>query len=191
MPPAPSGRTKKSDKPAAKKPNGGKLLDSVLTEVKKLYKGRTVEYRPGALNGKGERLLRVDGDTVAYVSILENGNIRALRSKYNLKVTDADPKKVAQGIAAKVKAGPQNSTRTASSGKKSGAGKSGASGTTRQRQASARKQAKTSGATSTPRAAIKPGGATSSEPKKPNGNGEQPKRNGNGPKTPNGAPSGK
>lgn len=196
MPPAPKSQANKADKSAkkangeksAKKPNGGKLLDSVLAEVRKLKMGSQVEFRSGDLNGKGERLLRVDGDTVAYVSVLENGKIRALRSKYGLKVTDADPKKVAAGIRAAVKSGPQTPKASSSSKGTSGGGK--ASGTTRQRQSASRKQASGKGGTSKPRVTKQAGSTPSQEPPKKNGNGNGKKTNGNGDSKPAEASSG-
>lgn len=192
MPPAPKSPAKKAGQSAkkangektAKKPNGGKMLDSVLAEVRKLKMGSTVEFRAadpvkGDLNGKGERLLRVDGDTVAYVSVLENGNIRALRSKYGLKVTDADPKKVAAAIKAAVKSGPKTSTASTRTSSKGTSGGGKASGTTRQRQSASRKQASGKGGSSKPRAKMTAGSTPSTEPTK-SGNGNGKKTNGNG-----------
>ena len=193
MPPTPqksTGRSRgKSGEGKSSKPNGRKLMDELLTEVRKAYKGRTVEFRPGDLNAKGERLLRLDGDTIAYVSVLENGDLRALRSKYGLSAK-GNVRDVSKAIVAKVKSGAvTGKTSGATTQRRTPAAASGQ--TTRQRQAAARAQAKKEGG-KTPDQHTKTPGAPTREPNdkpKPTGNGE---RKTNGPRNGgNSAPSGK
>jgi hypothetical protein len=147
MPPTPS-KTKKSD--------SDKLLDAVLADVRKdkALKDKTVAYRDGALNAKGEKLLKVDGVTLAYVSVLEGGEVRALKRSIDLKAK-GDSKTVARDIVAKFRANKDNLGRVRQSAKTSPtasakSGKTSSGGTTRQKQTAARRQAKTTGATQKP-----------------------------------------
>lgn len=84
--------------PARDRSADAKELEKIRKELASLVEGEVRFREEPEFNAKKEKLLRVNGDTVAYVSILENGEYRALRSKYDLSEKGRDPKEIAEAI---------------------------------------------------------------------------------------------